>query len=162
MKLRKLNSTGIQEFRNYITRVRKNPELRPPLEILQDDSTSEYIVNSPEISRNIRIVTKLDLSEYLTDILEEFSDDHLYNLNGLWSWLGLYYFDLICPVDSRKQGKVRREELYIYNGDLTDDYQFANNIRHLIWAPFMAKRNSGGEGVFLQLSPIRMGILWKR
>lgn len=108
-KLRSLNAKGIEEFRGFLQQIRQGAEFRSNPAILYIDQYSPRLSETIEIEpRSFR--TKFEAAEYLAGALAELpaaAED-----GGLWSWLALFYFDQLSPLDA--DGKRRPREDYHY------------------------------------------------
>jgi hypothetical protein len=137
-KLRTLNERGIKEFRGYLQQIRDGAEFRASPAILYLDDYSAPIAprtSREERSRSIEIgprpfANKYDAGQYLAQLLTDLpaataSDP------GLWSWLALYYFDQLSPVDA--EGNRRPREDYHY---IPSDESGWLRDRHLLAGPY--------------------------
>ena len=80
--------------------------------------------------------SRFELAQYLCNVLPD-AGPALDHNRGLWSWLGLFYFEQICPRQadgSRAIGEVYR---YILSQDYRDYY------RHLLAMPYVIYRLHG-------------------
>jgi hypothetical protein len=73
--------------------------------------------------------TKRDAAQYLHDLLNSLRIEDLRRDVGLWSWLGLFFFDEICPME----GKVRRVKA---DAHYILDLQHTRIYRHLLRTPY--------------------------
>jgi hypothetical protein len=123
--IRKFTDEGIEQFRDYLVDLRGGATSCPPFELLNDPATSEHIDSGGEIeNRNFK--TRLELAQYLDEVLSEIEIESLETDVHLWSWLSLFYFDQVCPShkgDVRKPGRDYRHIL---------EPGYPNGHRHLI------------------------------
>jgi hypothetical protein len=108
-KLRTLNARGIEEFRGFLQQIRDGAEFRANPAILYIDDYSTRASRALEIEPRT-FASKFAAAEYLTGVMADLpaaADDV-----GLWSWLALFYFDQLSPVDAA--GKRRPREDYHY------------------------------------------------
>ena len=119
MQVRRFNADGIESFRKELAECRLQPSRDIPFELLTDRVLTETF--SPQIEVEPQVfMTKKDAAVYFHRILEGVPKQQLLDDAGLWSWLSLYFFDLVCP----KRGgvrKVRNDYTYVYE---------AKSIRH--------------------------------
>jgi len=126
-RLRSLNARGIEEFRGFLQQVRDGAEFRSNPAILFIDDYSPRRGQAIEIEPRT-FGNKYEAAEYLAAILADApgaTEDV-----GLWSWLALYYFDQLSPVDS--DGKRRPREDYHY---IPSDSGWQRD-RHLLAGPY--------------------------
>lgn len=126
--LRSLNAKGIAEFRGFLQQIRDGAEFRANPAVLYLD---DY---SPRLPRAIDVVprtfaSKFEAAEYLHQLLSDAgvnTDDE-----GLWSWLALFYFDQLSPVDNEGRRRPREDYHYIPS---TDNGWYRD--RHLLAGPY--------------------------
>jgi len=127
-KLRALNAKGIDEFRGYLQQIRDGAEFRSSPAVLYLD---EYTTRLPRaISIEPRaFASKFDAASYLAGILAELpgTEDNV----GLWSWLALFYFEQLSPVDA--DGRRRPREDYHYIPSTQSGW---HRDRHLLAGPW--------------------------
>ncbi len=71
-------------------------------------------VHSPRIDVDlIGFATKREAAVYLNKLFGGLSKQDLLNDAGLWTWLSLFYFDVVCPKQSGER-KVRNDYTYIF------------------------------------------------
>ena len=97
--IRQLNQVGIREFKVYLAALRAGHSSVPfPHHVLTDDSCSELM----EPARNVverPFVNRREAGEYLSDRLGQFRIEEVRQNWGLWSWLGMFYFDHLVRKD---------------------------------------------------------------
>jgi hypothetical protein len=126
-RLRALNANGVAQFREFLQQIRAGADfLGSPAVLFVDDY-------SPRLDRVIEIesrafASKFEAAEYLAGVLAEVpaSPEDV----GLWSWLALFYFDQLSPVDSAGKRRPREDYHYIPSGE---GWQ---RDRHLLAGPF--------------------------
>jgi hypothetical protein len=110
--IRKFTDEGIEQFRNYLADLRQGSSSPPPFHFLNDPATSEPIRGEGQIeNRNFR--TRLELAQYLDEALAEIKSDNIETDVYLWSWLSLFYFDQVCPVEKNGVRKPGRDYRHI-------------------------------------------------
>lgn len=145
-KLRALNARGIEEFRGFLQQIRQGAEFRANPAILYID---DY---SPRLSRTIEIeprtfASKYDAARYLGEVLADLpgtAEDV-----GLWSWLALFYFDQLSPVDG--EGKRRPREDYHYIPSTESGW---HRDRHLLAGPYKLYRDHHERARLLLHPPV--------
>jgi hypothetical protein len=127
-KLRRLDTKGIDAFRKFLQEIRNGAEFHASPAILYADDYSSRFTRPVEIEAR-RFANKFEAAEYLARVLADVpapGEDV-----GLWSWLALFYFEQLSPVDA--DGKRRPREDYHYIP--TSDSGFLKD-RHLLAGPF--------------------------
>lgn len=134
MKLRRLTPTGIEQFAVFVVNLKTDPTLAPPERLLCDPLASEAV--DGDVDFDLRtFADRYEAAEYLDERLRASSLVNPERDEGLWSWLSLYYFNLLCP---RSEGSVRRvKEISRYIPATTNYQRF---YRHLLLGPFMIYR----------------------
>jgi hypothetical protein len=127
-KVRSLNARGSEQFRGFLQQIRDGAEFRANPSVLYADDTSTRLTRSIEIEPRT-FVSKYDAAEYLARVLSDVpaSADDV----GLWSWLALYYFDQLSPLDAG--GKRRPREDYHYIPSTQSGW---HRDRHLLAGPY--------------------------
>ncbi len=112
MELRRFNNKGIETFREALAICREGPKSDISTDLL---TNSEFTyVHSPKIDIDlISFATKREAAVYLNKLFGGLSKQDLLNDAGLWSWLSLFYFDVVCPKQSGER-KVRNDYTYIF------------------------------------------------
>jgi hypothetical protein len=124
-----LSNRGKEAFIDYLQTVRNGSDEPPPISRLSKEPWSEELSPVIEVS-NAPSATRLELGEYLVNLLEAsgLARKELVENTGLWSWLALFWFDLICPKEENGIRKVRETARYICSAE------WRNYYRHLIAA----------------------------
>lgn len=125
MKLRNLTNKGIERFRGYLADLRQGATTAPPASLLEAPDFSAPLEWVAEIEQR-RFGTRLQLAQYLSDVLNGAENDGLENDVGLWSWLSLFYFDQVCPVAQNGRRKPGRDYRHILEPG------YPNGHRHLL------------------------------
>ncbi len=151
--VRVFNSVGVEAFRKYLHELVSDPTLSPPLDLLSDGSKSEPLATNVEVDSSREFANKWELGDYLAQTLETLmSDGRLDRDIGLWSWLGLCFFDVTCPPSKSGNRKPGNDARHI----LTRDY--GAYYRHLLRGPWQACRIHGGNArAMLASAPFRLG-----
>lgn len=126
-KLRSLNARGIEEFRGFLQQIRDGAEFRANPAILYVDDYTTRLPRTIEIEPRT-FASKFEAAEYLAGILAGLpatAEDV-----GLWSWLALYYFDQLSPVDGGGRRRPREDYHYI------PSHSGWHKERHLLAGPY--------------------------
>ena len=128
--IRKFTDEGIDQFRNYLAELREGSTSPPPFHILNDPATSEPINDEVQIE-NRNFETRLDLARYLDITLANIDSDSIEADVHLWSWLSLFYFDLVCPAPNNAIRNPGRDYRHI----LEPGYPYGHN--HLLAGAYL-------------------------
>jgi hypothetical protein len=127
-RLRSLNAKGIEEFRGFLQQIRNGAEFRASPAVLYIDDYSSRLPRTIEVEPRT-FANKFEAAEYLHGLFGDagVSSDDV----GLWSWLALFYFDQLSPLDG--QGKRRPREDYHYIPSTDNGW---HRERHLLAGPY--------------------------
>lgn len=110
-KVRRLSARGIEELRAFLQQIRDGAEFRGSPAILYLDDYTERLPSSIEIEPRT-FASKFEAAEYLSRAVGPLGatagDDA-----GLWSWLALFYFDQLSPIDADGMRRPREDYHYI-------------------------------------------------
>jgi hypothetical protein len=114
MELRKLSDKGVEQFRTYLQQLAEGSTAGAPLQLLTDPDSSRPTQEHVPLEGK-RFAARLELARYLDNALGNLHDrpDVIANDVNLWSWLSLFYFDQVCPVDERGRRKPGRDYRHI-------------------------------------------------
>jgi len=112
MLIRKLNDKGIERFRDYLAELRQGGKSPPPFDLLED---SDYTLSYREYAEVEpgTFETRLELARYLDQVLDPLFSGSLQDDVHLWSWLSLYFFDQVCPIEDNGLRKPGRDYRHI-------------------------------------------------
>src|ERR1043165_5170393 len=123
--LKRLNEEGIQKFHAYLS---AGAQADPPRALLDDSAASELLTPRMEIELRT-FANRLDAGRYLVELLTRTDRTQGDQDAGLWSWLSLFDFDQVCPLQRGKRhpGEIAR---HIPSSD------FPKYYRHLLLGPY--------------------------
>jgi hypothetical protein len=130
MKIRKLTDNGIERLRDYLAELRQGSKSPPPASLLENAEFSAPFKGDPEVEPRI-FNNRLELAQYLDQTLDGIFNDNLQNDVHLWSWLSLYFFDQVCPVDESGLRKPGRDDRHILEPG------YPNGHRHLLAGTYL-------------------------
>lgn len=148
IKIRRLNSVGMEKFNDHLVRLREGHKEPPPYEILKDTEFAETVQPGVEIDEAKKFPTRFDLGQYLVDLLATLDQTELFNDKGLWSWIALLYFDQLCPAEQDGSRKPKENYNYILSGD------YRHRERHAVRTTYMFVRNHGDTVQFMFSKPL--------
>jgi len=149
VRIRELNEYGIEKFKDYLIMMQKTGESETSLEeLLSDETYTRLIPNKIEIEPR-SFATKYEIAEYLHEKVSKIAPGRRFRNVGMWTWLAVFYFDIICPADSDGNRKIGADSRYILNGDEWDRI-----FRHLLAGPVMIYDLHRGNSIILLYNPV--------
>jgi hypothetical protein len=130
MKIRKLTDAGIERFRAYLAELRQGSKAPPPAGLLADAQFSSPFEGGAEVEPRL-FANRLELAQYLDRTLDGIFNGSLPDDVHLWSWLSLYFFDQVCPLEENGLRKPGRDYRHI----LEPGYPYGHN--HLLAGPYL-------------------------
>ncbi|OPY04600.1 MAG: hypothetical protein A4E67_02318 [Syntrophaceae bacterium PtaB.Bin038] len=146
-RLRILNDRGIALYRDYLDALRAGSERKPPLELLDDPWCSARVPLDVTLEAK-SFPSKLAAGKYLDEVLRLLPQSQIERQVGLWSWLTLFYFDEVCPVNRYGRRVTGPHYRYILDTD------FRRFHRHLLLGPWTAYRLHGDNAALLLYGPL--------
>lgn len=141
MKIRKLTTTGLSEFRHFIQNLRDGQTLQTPMYLLDSDEHSEAV----ELDLNVKqeaFASRYEMGEYLVTLFKEQRIHPFIGDSGFWSWLALLWFDQLCPSSNGKRNPSKE-----YNYILSPEYN--HRPRHAIYMTWQLVSHYGHDALFL-------------
>ena len=146
MRVRRLNSTGLTKFKAFLeeSRLADSP-VEVPVDILSSPATSAGLNVTVEIEAARGFSSKMELARYLNEVLSPLSRAATLSHNGMWSWLGLFMFETLCPVNPRTGlRRIYQDWYYIFQpDDALPNYR--TYYRHLLYTPYHIYRTFEGR-----------------
>lgn len=134
MKLRRLTSTGLELFSNYLDLLASQPERDPPIDLLESPDHTEIV--SPTVSIEPATPTnRLELARHLHSVISSAGLADVERDIGLWAWLTLFHFDTVCPRAKGGARKPRERAAY-----LPEPNNFQRYYRHLLLGAYLIYR----------------------
>lgn len=154
MNLRRLNSSGVQKFEQYLDLLKAEPTRLAPASILEDSAFSEEISPPRVINPILAPSTRLELATSLDDLLDSAVPSEVAADIGLWTWLSLFLWDLVCPVDGVGARAPRERAAYV-----PEPGNFRRYYRHLLLGPYLifdAHRDDPSRAQALLCKPVHI------
>lgn len=129
-EIRKLTDDGIETFRQYLDHLRSGASDDPPRHLLTDPKASRAVHGAGSVSQRT-FQSRLDATLYLDNALEGIDADEAESGTGLWTWLALFYFDEVCPLDAAGHRSPGSDYRHI----LVPDYRRGH--RHLLAGAYL-------------------------
>lgn len=149
MIVHRLNDSGIDQFRVYLGRLREAPSTPPPTELTNDPRFTEPLRPRLPIER-LQFASKFEAGSYLCGLFADFPSDRLRSDGGLWSWLAIWFFDQLCPLDSKGARRPKDNVKYIAR---TGDHRFGLD-KHFLFFPWKLRALHGELADFLLAAPL--------
>lgn len=146
--IRSLNSAGIKNFQDWIS---TGAPGEIPEQWLTDSQTSESLPEAGLVEKGV-FKNRFDLGAYCNERLAAIPLSAIPRTHGVWSWLSLFFFDVIAPKNASGTRSLRETVRYIPS----EDYQ--KYYRHLIGFAVYAIRQYGADAEPLLVST-KPGIL---
>ncbi len=149
MLARRLTAQGIEQFDEFLLGLRDDPRRDAPLHLLTGAESSAAI--DAEVDAEPRVFhSRLEIAEHLSKMLRVDSSA-LRRDKGFWSWLGLAWFESICPI---QEGRWQPGERYRWIAELEDPRK---SCRHLLAGPYQiyrAHRDDPARALSLLSGPV--------
>jgi hypothetical protein len=133
--VRALNKAGEAAFRAFLGSVRTDPAAPLPFAVLYDDATSEPLRWTIDIEPHV-FASRLQAARYLNELFQAAGALDLEREEGMWSWLALFYFDVLCP-ELRGRRSPGEEARFILDR--------RRYFRHLLAAPWSIFKAYGAD-----------------
>ena len=115
MELRRFTEKGLEHFRAYLHGLSEGSAANlPPAPLLSEPDFSKPAEGRVQLEQK-RFSSRLDLARYLDQVLETVPErpDTIASDIALWSWMSLFYFDQVCPVNDKGKRKPGRDYRHI-------------------------------------------------
>ena len=133
MNLRRLTPLGVEQFQEYLSQLRGDAKLAPPVHLLENDQASEPVADMEVEPQTFE--TRLAAAKYLDQLFARAQLTQVDQNIGLWAWLTLFFFDQVCPAKKVQGRSVKASASYIPN--LQSQRRF---YRHLLLGPWLIYR----------------------
>lgn len=136
-QLRCLNEHGIREFEQYLIRAGADRSAAPPYHLLDSpQSSAAFVLGQVEIEQRA-FADRREFAEYIDARFVDAGIDEDIDVDGVWEWLTLYYFDATCPVQGDRR-RVKKPNRYVLNPSSEVDPR-----RHLLRNAYLMHRRIG-------------------
>lgn len=129
MKLRRFNNEGIQAFKEFLAKCRRQPDTELPIGLLENGTFTEIMDGGLSVAAS-HFETKGDAARYFETVLRPIPVEDLVKDAGLWSWLTMLFFDSVCP--SEGGGRVVKND-YHYIYEPTNTRHFYRHLLFISW-----------------------------
>lgn len=154
MNLRRLNASGVQRFEQYLDLLKSEPTRLAPTSMLADDSFSEEALPQRTIDLTQPPSSRLKLARLLDDLLGPVVPSEVSSDIGLWTWLSLFFWDVVCPADGAGMRTPRERAAYV-----PEPGNFRRYYRHLLLGPYLildAHRDDPNRAQALLCKPVHI------
>lgn len=146
--LRRLTDDGLARFRESLDSLRRGMEDCLPAELLKGGDYTELVRDVDKTVASKAVKSKMDVAYHLTDNIDfRARPDLLWDV-GLWSWLSVFYFDLVCPLSPQR--KIGADYRYI----LHKGKGWRHYHQHLLAGPVRMYYLHGDKAKLLLYGPI--------
>ncbi len=112
MKLHRFNDEGIKRFGQFLDALSADAALVVPIDLLTETACVVLVPPAPEVQAQ-QFANRIEAARYLDGILSGVTGCDVERDVGLWAWLGLFYFDQLCPPDGRGHRKPMERARWI-------------------------------------------------
>ena len=151
MKVRRLNKDGVEIFIEFLDSLTPEKQREIPFDLLNSSKYSIGLEDNVDVEMQ-EFSNRYDAAEYL---IERFDPKLFLDVEydkGMWAWLSLFYFEILCPINKkgyRKPGELARWIPAIGN--------YQKYLRHLLLGPyriFLAHRDNPERALALLVNPV--------
>ena len=140
MQVRRLNESGLNKLGDFLEEARQaNSPVELPSDLIDSPLTSGGLNTAAIVEPQPQIQTKLEMAKYLRIVLGGVDQSALLGDRGVWAWLGLFFFDNLCPVRSNGQRRVLRDEYYVLQTDYKKYYHHLLRTPYFLYQSFEEK-----------------------
>lgn len=134
MKVRRFTAAGLIEFENYLNNLEKDGTLPIPKDLLENPMHS--IMADIDVDLDFHeFKTRFQLAEYLYKSFSNIRIPRIEQDVELWAWCTLFYFDILCPPNTKGLRKPRERVRYIPKPD-----SFQKYYRHYLIGSYLIYR----------------------
>lgn len=151
MKLRRLNTRGINQMETFLDSLGTDTPDSYPSDVLTSPETSEAITTDVEIEKRL-FQSRLDVAKYLDERLGDSGLKGIQTDKGIWAWLALFFYEQLCMID--KNGHRKPGERSRWIPAFSDARRY---YRHLLYGPYRiyrANRNDPSRAMILLYGPL--------
>ena len=152
MQVRVLTDSGIEQFREYLSRIRSGSLEAAPTELLEDGTTSKPLaigMGTVQVDQRA-FSSKQEMVNYLSEQLKSVPRQLWRHEMGLWAWLALLFFEQLAPVQANGRRKLLADELYIPTA------HFQRRYRNLLLGPFLVYSLQQDKARLLLAKPVHI------
>ncbi len=139
--IRCLTQEGIAEFSRYLNALRDDGRIEPPQHLLTDKRFSSELSLALVTVEPLEFKNRYEFARYLDSIFNESGFAANADEFGMWEWLTLYFFDLVCPLNRDGIRRPGADARHLVN------YRAKGlNHRHLLRGPYILYRQYAHHG----------------
>ena len=151
MRLHRLTDSGMERMGEFLDSLTSAAPLPFPNDLISAGEMTKVVEPEAEISRR-SFATRMEAAEYLHGVLSDAGIPDVDRDKGLWSWLSLVYFDVLCPPDHRGRRNPHDRARWI---PAISSYR--KYYRHLLAGPYRiyhAHRDAPERALVLLCGPV--------
>jgi hypothetical protein len=134
MKIGRLTIPGMQLFSEFLDELRTNHEAELPRNLLTFPAYYEIINDDIDVLPH-NFKSRWDVAIYLDSLISSSGITDAERDIPMWVGLTAFYFDVLCPIDSSGQRKIRERAAYI-----PEPENYKRYYRHLLLGPYLIYR----------------------
>jgi hypothetical protein len=151
-EIRALNQDGLSAFCRFLVHAAKiEPTAEPPFSLLCDGAHTSRLEGVASVDFQ-EFDSKYAFGSYIHEQVHgRIPVQVLRSSPGIWAWLALFYFDLLCPPGTTGRRKVLRPEKYVASADnITKGLD-----KHLLYFPWKLVWLHGDSAAWMLYPPLR-------
>lgn len=134
MKVARLNASALATFAGWVEALKAGGSIQAPTSLLMNEQSTEPLSADVEVEAR-DFTSRFEAAEYLHTQFSTAGLSDVEGDQGLWAWLSLFYFDVVCPPGrggARKPGALARH--------IPEPGNFQRYYRHLLAGPYRIYR----------------------
>lgn len=131
MRVRRFNDAGLLRFEQWLALAQSQHAPIPPTDMLEDAEMTCVLEQKIEVEQQ-QFPRRFEAAKYLYEILRGHDLNEPERDKGLWAWLTVYFWDVVCPVDGKGKRHVMRLERYYPQVEIYTRY-----YKHLLLGPYV-------------------------
>ncbi len=130
MNIRRFTNDGMLAFEEFLANLKAGVDTQDKEKLLMDERLTTQ--HEPAMSFEVIPFTdRFEVAEFLFRNLQGGGFENIEKDTGLWTWLSLFWFELLCPPDQDGKLKPKDNARYILNIE-----DFRKYYRHLLAGPY--------------------------
>lgn len=144
--LRRFTPAGLDAFQRALNDIKRVPTTPAPEHLLNDSTASEAVREDVVLNHTIH-TTRLSLGHAIDQVFGNPPPAGILTDVRLWSWMSLFFFDSVCPLQSNGTRRVGAMARYILEG--TDYKRYYRHLLVSAYLPYFANRDNPQRAIAL-------------